>query len=178
MTTPGPCNPIPCKRSSPRPADQFEPNQDFGHAVTIGVDRSIQATDRGRRRRLVLFVDRHGELVVQVSSVPAEMDVVFRLWNNNKDVLTNWFAPLAKGGNTQAVIDLPGWVATSSRCATNDDAWLITPFTLSTGFTLSAEVGEPNNTFEFAVPGPLTRPSPGPYCPPATGTGICWSWRR
>lgn len=39
----------------------------------------------------------HGELQVVAGNVPAELDIAFRLWNSNKDVLTNWYAPLAKG---------------------------------------------------------------------------------
>jgi hypothetical protein len=148
--------------------DEFEPNQDFGHAVAIGVDRSIQATilPAGDADWFSFLVDRHGELTVQVSSAPADMDVVFRLWNNNKDVLTNWFAPLAKGGNTEAVIDLPepGRYFLEARDG-NDDARSITPFTLSTTFTPSTELGEPNNTFESATPGLLDTSIAGTILP-------------
>lgn len=36
-----------------------------------------------------------------------QLDIDVRLWNSNKDVISDWFAPLAKGGDTEALIDLP-----------------------------------------------------------------------
>ncbi|MBI3958898.1 MAG: PPC domain-containing protein, partial [Chloroflexi bacterium] len=148
--------------------DGFEPNNDFGSAASVGVDRSVQATILPVRDADWFAFDaaHHGELRVQASNVPAEMDVVYRLWNSNKDVLTNWYAPLAKGGNTDGVIDLaaPGRYFLEVRDG-SDDARSIQPYTLSTKFIAAADKGEPNNSQETATPVNLDETIPGNILP-------------
>lgn len=148
--------------------DGFEPNNDFGSAAAIGVDRSVQATILPVRDADWFSFDaaQHGELRVQASNVPAEMDVVFRLWNSNKDVLTNWFAPLAKGGNTDGVMDLaaPGRYFLEVHDG-SDDARAIQPYTLSTKFAPALDKGEPNNSLETATPVSLDETIPGNILP-------------
>ena len=148
--------------------DGFEANNDFGSAAAVGVDRSVQATILPVRDAdwFSFDVATHGELRVQASNVPAEMDLVYRLWNNNKDVLTNWYAPLAKGGNTDGVIDLaaPGRYFLEVHDG-SDDARSIQPYTLSTKFLAAADKGEPNNSLETATPVALDETLPGNILP-------------
>ena len=53
-----------------------------------------------------MTVKHHGELKVTVSNVPSTLDVQFRVWNQERTVITNWYTPLAKGGNTEGVVNL------------------------------------------------------------------------
>ena len=88
------------------------------------MDRSVQATILPVRDSdwFNFAVSQHGELAMQVSNVPADMDVAVRLWNSNRDTLTGWFTPLAKGGNTDGTVDLaaPGRYVLEVRDSSDD----------------------------------------------------------
>lgn len=52
---------------------------------------------------LAVTVDLHGELNLAITGVPADRSRAAAR-SSNKNVITNWFAPLAKGGETTAAV--------------------------------------------------------------------------
>lgn len=64
---------------------------------------------------------------------PANLDVQFQVWNADKQVISQWFTPLAKGGNTTARAGLPqaGEYFLEVRDGGDDDR-AITSYTLTT----------------------------------------------
>jgi hypothetical protein len=135
--------------------DPLEPNDTFGAAAPIQAGRDYQATlfplrDTDWYR---LVVDHRGELQVSITAVPPEMEVVFRLWNGNRETLSDWFAPLARGGDTLGSFDLadPGEYFIEVTDA-NQDARATTPYTLRFTFTPTADDDEPNDQFRDATP--------------------------
>lgn len=138
-----------------RAVDPFEPNNSFGAASELGVDRAVQTNilPQGDSDWHYLDVGHQGELQISASAVPPNLEINARVWNANKDTISNWFAPLASGGDTTGVVDLP----TPGRYYLEvvdgaSDARAIQPFTLSTKFIASADNGEPNNTVDTATP--------------------------
>ena len=117
--------------------DPFEPNNSFGHAADLGTDRTVQATILPQRDAdwYTLQVPHHGELQVEAANVPANLDIVFRLWNADVQAITSWYGPLAKGGNTNAVIDIaaPGSYVLEVHDG-NDDDRSVQSFSLTTRF--------------------------------------------
>jgi hypothetical protein len=98
-------------------------------------------------------VTHQGELQITASDVPANLDINLRVWNANKDTLSGWIAPLARGGDTSGFVDLPRAGRYYLEVADGgSDARSIQPFTLQTKFIAAADKGEPNNTLETATP--------------------------
>ncbi|HSX77520.1 MAG TPA: hypothetical protein VLQ80_02950, partial [Candidatus Saccharimonadia bacterium] len=64
---------------------------------------------------------------------PPNLDMIVRVWNTDKQVISQWFTPLAKGGNTTAKVGLPqaGEYFLEVRDG-GDDARAIAPYTLTT----------------------------------------------
>lgn len=151
-----------------RAVDAFEPNNNFGSASALGIDRAVQANllPQGDNDWYYLDVTHQGELQLSVTQAPANLDINVRVWNANKDAISNWFAPLAKGGNVTDTIDLPA----SGRYYLEvvdggSDARSIQPYTLGTKFIASADNGEPNNTLEAAAPVKLDTTIPANILP-------------
>lgn len=140
---------------------EAEPNDSFGMADFIAASGQVQATiqPRGDADWFAFVVDKPGELQVTATNVPADMDIAFRAWNGNKDVISDWFRPLAKGGDAQGVIDLPAAgryyleVGDGGGDAESDD-----PYSLNLTFTPAVDAGEPNNAFGVATPLALGQP--------------------
>ena len=65
--------------------------------------------------------------------MPANLDIDVRVWNADKQVTSQWFTPLAKGGNTTAKVGLPqaGEYFLEVRDGGDADR-AITPYTLKT----------------------------------------------
>jgi len=85
--------------------------------------------------------------------VPANLDVQFRVWNAERQTISDWYTPLAPGGDTKATVDLAtgGSYVLEVRDG-RDDARAIEPYTLQVTFTPSQDRGEPNNSMGTATP--------------------------
>jgi hypothetical protein len=135
-------------------ADAFEPNNSFGRAAELGVDRSVQANilPAGDADWFYFDVTQAGELNAVVTNVDPEMAIYYRVWNANKDLISDWFRPLAKGGDTEGIFDL----ATPGRyyleVAADSGQRAIQPYTLQLGYAASDDTHEPNGTLETAAP--------------------------
>jgi hypothetical protein len=135
--------------------DRFEPNNGFGSASPLAIGETVQATilpatDSDWYR---VDVDEQGELKVAVTGVPENLDISCRVWNSDLQTITNWFAPLKAGGDTEGTIDLPerGGYVIEIRDG-RDDARSVLPYALRATFTPTNDRGEPNNGFGSAVP--------------------------
>jgi hypothetical protein len=136
-------------------ADPFEPNDSFGMASPLKAGQDYQAsifpirdTDWYR-----FAVDHRGELQVVITSVASDLDVVFRVWDGNRDVISDWFAPLARGGDTVGTLDLA--TAGEYYLEVTDgsyDARSTEPYSLRVTFTPTADDDEPNDQFREATP--------------------------
>jgi hypothetical protein len=71
--------------------------------------------------------------VIHITNSPPNLDMIVRVWNTDKQVISQWFTPLAKGGNTTAKVGLPqaGEYFLEVRDG-GDDARAIAPYTLTT----------------------------------------------
>lgn len=138
-----------------RTVDSFEANNSFGQASNLGIDRTVQTNilPRGDSDWHYLDVTQQGELQLLISDVAANLAIDVRLWNANKDPISDWIRPLAKGGDTSGFIDLPEpgrYYLEVMEDSGSERA--IQPFTLQTQFTAAADQGEPNNTIDIATP--------------------------
>lgn len=131
-------------------ADRGENNDQFGRATPIPTDADIQANilPKGDSDWYAVDVPAQGQLDVTITSVPVNLDLSYRVWNSNRDVSHNWISPLAKGGETHGINDLPraGRYVIEVRDGRNDDR-SPDPYRLQLAFRSSADVGEPNNGF-------------------------------
>ncbi|WP_031435174.1 PPC domain-containing protein [Methylomarinum vadi] len=138
--------------------DRFEPNDSFGKAAPIDLESSLQATILPQRDVdwYRFEIAEQGELKIVAEQVAENLAIVFRLWNANKETITNWFAPLSKGGPTEAVLDLPEPGSYYLEVHDDrDDQRSVQPFTLTFEFKASGDRAEPNNSFAQAKPLPL-----------------------
>lgn len=136
-------------------ADAAEPNNDAGLATPLALDQPRQGAilPRGDADWYALEVDQHGELQVTIDQTPANLDMVFRVWNNNLDLLKDWQAPLNEGGDTLGRIDLPGAGRYYLEVRDGgDSARSVEPYTITAIFAPSADLFEPNNNFGAAAP--------------------------
>lgn len=138
-----------------RTVDSFEANNSFGQASNLGPDRTVQTNilPRGDSDWHYLDVAQQGELQIMISAVADNLAVDVRVWNANKDTLSDWLRPLAKGGDTSGFVDLPEPGRYYLEVVEDSGAERsIQPFTLQTSFVAGADTGEPNNTIELATP--------------------------
>lgn len=137
-----------------RSVDGQEPNDTFGTATALTADSRLQATilPRGDSDWYSVRVEQQGEWQVAITDVAENLDLVFRVWNANKDVISQWYTPLRTGGDTTAVIDLPaaGWYYLEVADS-NNDARAIQPYTLTLAFRASNDLAEPNDNFAMAT---------------------------
>lgn len=142
-------------------ADQGEPNNNFGAAAPLSIGQALSVTllPAGDRDWYRLTVDHHGELRLAATNVASDLAVNVRVWTANKETLTDWFAPLAVGGDTTAVVDLPAPGDYFLELAGGDSRQRsISSFTLAVDFTASADQSEPNPNFGSAMPLALGQP--------------------
>ena len=133
-----------------------EPNNIFGISNYIPADGAVSAAIAPVRDVdwYRLEVGRQGQLNIKISDVARELDIVVRVWNANKDVVSGWLAPLTRGGETEGTVDLPaGGVYSLEVRDSRDDAESAKAYTLTTSFDTAADMCEPNNSFgsAFAV---------------------------
>ncbi len=135
-------------------ADRDERNDSFGRAAHLAFDQPQQANilPSGDVDWYRLAVVEHGELSVQISDVADDLAISFRLWNSNKDTLSSWISPLANGGDTSAILDLPAAGTYYLEVAGNSAQRSTQPYTIELGFLAAADAFELNNTFGAAAP--------------------------
>jgi hypothetical protein len=135
-------------------ADQQEPNDRFGSAAAISTAADFPATilPRGDVDWYRLDVEQHGQLRVWIEDVVDPLDIVVRVRNADKDPLTGYFKPSAKGAPTEVLADLPApgrwWLEVRDNY---DDARAIEPYRLRSELTPSKDRFEPNDSFSQAV---------------------------
>jgi hypothetical protein len=136
-------------------SDPYEPNNNFGMAADVTPNQTWRSTilPKGDSDWFRVLVDHHGQLAITASSVPANLDVNFRVWTGEKAYLTGWLAPLAEGGDNKAIVDLPapGAYVVEMRDG-RDDKRSIQPIDLQFAFTPSVDAYEPNGGFGTAAP--------------------------
>ncbi|MBK8051290.1 MAG: PPC domain-containing protein [Anaerolineales bacterium] len=134
-------------------ADVFEPNNSFGAVAPLTLGQSISATilPANDADWYGFTVDKHGELKLKISGVDPEMAVFMRIWNANRDTLTDWFRPLAKGGDTEATVDLPAPGRYALEVTADYGQRAIQPYNLRADFTPAVDAQEPNNSFAHAA---------------------------
>lgn len=149
-------------------ADPFEPNNSFGKASNLGVNRAVPTNllPAGDSDWHFLEVTHQGELQIIISDVPADLTIDVRVWNANKDTLSGWIKPLAPGGDTVGFVDLPEPGRYYLEVVEDSGSRrAVQPFTLQTRFTSSADNGEPNDSLEIATPVTLDTTIPANILP-------------
>jgi len=131
-------------------ADTGEPNDKFGQPTPIEFDAPFQSNilPKGDADWYAIEVEDQGELTVNITDAPDNLDISFRIWDADKYAISSWFAPLAQGGPVEGVFDLPqaGRYMIEVRDG-KDDARSAIPFTTEVSFKPSGDQSEPNNKF-------------------------------
>jgi hypothetical protein len=134
---------------------EIEPNDRFALANPIAATGQVTGAinPRGDVDFYRLEVVRPGELDVFITDVAPELAIVFRVWDADRRVSTDWQRPLRAGAETTGFADLPraGLYFLEVR-QSGDDAASSQPYTLQTTFTLVAEAWEPNDSPATATP--------------------------
>src|SRR5687768_8822645 len=73
-----------------------EPNNSFGaaHPLALGTPLQDAIVPRGDVDWYMVSVDHPGELQIAIGNSPATLDIDVRVWNANRDTISDWFAPL------------------------------------------------------------------------------------
>lgn len=152
--------------------DNLEPNNAIGSASPIQSGQPLQATilPKNDGDWYSLEVAHQGELTVKISDPPANLDMVFRVFNANGEWSDGWFRPLAVGGVTEAVVDLPrpGRYYLEVRDNDNNERSVL-PYTLTATFAATADAFEPNDLFGAATPLALGQSVQGTILPKNDG---------
>jgi hypothetical protein len=136
------------------PAFDPEPNGRAAQAAPLILGEETQATILPIRDVDWFFVDveTQGELVIIVTQVPATLDVAFRVYNSNIDVLRDWFNPLTTGADNFGAVDLPAagryYIEVRDQ---GDNARSAATYTLVAEFAPSPDAAEPNDYFGGAT---------------------------
>ena len=135
--------------------DALEPNDSFGRAAPEAPNGAhrVAIFPRGDQDWIGFRVDQPGTLDIALTAVPENLDVYFRVWNAEKDVLKDWVGPPRPGGDTVGFADLakPGLYYLQIKDG-RDDGWNAASFDLAMSFTEQPDPFEPNNTFTDARP--------------------------
>jgi uncharacterized caspase-like protein len=135
--------------------DEAEPNQSFAEATPVSQSGRYRLAmfPRGDHDWLSIDVDHPGELKLLVTASPADLDLHLRVFDANKDVVRDWVAPMRKGGDNEAFVDLPRpgryFVEVSDGY---DDASSADLFDFELAFTPQPDQYEPNDTIATATP--------------------------
>lgn len=106
-----------------------------------------------------------GELRFGISEVDSQMAVSARVWNANRDTVSNWFSPLNTGGNTEGAVDLTAPGRYYLEVAAEYGQRSLQPYLLQMGFTASGDDNEPNDSYETATPMTLDQTIAGAIWP-------------
>jgi hypothetical protein len=128
---------------TPEP-DQYEPNNSAGQATVVSTDGEFlfNILPRGDADWFALKVDAAGELKVSIDEGPPDLDLYYRVWNANRQVIRDYVAPYAKGGLTEGFADLPaaGLYFIEVTDGSNDGR-SVAPATLQSTFTAALDGG-------------------------------------
>ncbi len=138
----------------PQP-DQHEPNNSMAAAaqLTPGGQILFNILPRGDTDWFRVDVASGGELAIFLDDGPDNLDLHYRVWNAERQVIRDWVAPYRKGGLTEGFADLPsaGTYYIELTDGRSDDRSIVHA-TMKTVFTPAYDRLEPNNTFGTARP--------------------------
>jgi hypothetical protein len=145
---------------APEP-DQYEPNNSAAAAaaLTPGGEILFNILPRGDTDWFRIEAASAGELAVFIDEGPKNLDLHYRVWNANLQVIRDWVAPYRKGGLTEGFADLPtaGVYFIEVSDGRSDDR-SVEHATLATKFTPTDDPLEPNNGYGAARPLKLGTP--------------------
>ena len=145
---------------TPEP-DQYEPNNTSGEAsaLTPGGTILFNILPRGDNDWFRVDAPAAGELAVVIDESPENLDLYFRVWDQDRNVIRDWVAPYRKGGVAEGFADLPkaGVYFIEVTDGSNDER-SVQHATLSTVFTPAADMLDGNNSYGRAAPLPFDAP--------------------
>jgi hypothetical protein len=104
-------------------------------------------------------VDGRAQVQVLITDVAPELEMVFRLFDANKDLLLNWQRPARPGGDTDVTFDVPRAGRYYLELAeSNDNGRSTQAYTLLVEPTLATDATEDNDMFMKAQPITLGAP--------------------
>jgi len=136
-----------------QPGDDFEPNNRLGAAaaITPGQDVLASINPQGDHDWYAFTVDRQGTLDFLVTNPPDNLDVAFRLFDDDGRDLTGWRGARRVGGDNDALLALTRAGLYRLELADgSDDASAQEPYTLRTTFYPGDDY-EPNPSFGQAA---------------------------
>ncbi len=150
-------------------ADPGEPNNRFADPTSLTPGSPIQATIFPTRDHdwYSFQVPGRSQVRVLITQVPQDMEMVFQVWNANKDLLLSWQGPPRPGADTDITFDLPGAGTYYLEVAeSRDDGRSTQPYTLQITVVPAVDAGEDNDIFMNAQPLQLSQEVQGSILPP------------
>ncbi|MEX0697210.1 MAG: caspase family protein [Dongiaceae bacterium] len=135
--------------------DQHEPNNSASTAtpLTPGGVVLFNILPRGDTDWYRVETVSGGELAIVLDESPENLDLHFRVWDADRQIVGDWVAPYRMGGVAEGFADLPRADTYFIEVVDgNNDARSPEPATLGTVFTPVADTQEPNNGFGTAAP--------------------------
>ncbi len=135
--------------------DRAEPNNSYGSASILAIGEPVKVThlpanDNDWYR---IHVDEQGQLDVNITDVPSNLDIFYRIWNSEKSTISGWTGPLKEGGDTIGSFDLAKAGDYFLEVAdSKHDNRSIEPYTIRLGFIPSRDRSEANDSFSQASP--------------------------
>jgi hypothetical protein len=149
-------------------ADQFEPNNSQSEAtpLTPGGLLAFNILPRGDADWFRINTAEQGELSVLVDESPDNLDLYFRVYDENNKVIRDWVGPPRAGGSAEGFADLPESGSYYLQVKDgSDDQRSVSPAVLSTRFIATGDLFEPNNSFGAAQPLALGKKARGAILP-------------
>ncbi len=135
-------------------ADTAEPNDDLANATPILFDKAIQANilPRGDGDLYTIDIAQQGELTVEFSASPAELDMAFRVLDAKGSQVWGWQGAREPGAPHTSWADLktPGRYLIEVRDGGNS-ARSAEPYTMVASFTPTSDAAEPNDELAKAA---------------------------
>lgn len=137
--------------------DQYEPNNTMAAATphAAGNEIALNILPRGDYDWFRIDAPSQGELALTIDEGPEDLDLKFRVWDANREVMQGWIKPYRKGGLTEGFVDFPSagtyFIEVSDD---GDDGRSIEHAIMRTQFTPTNDIAEPNNTFGQSRPFP------------------------
>jgi hypothetical protein len=139
--------------------DDYEPNDSFSTATLIPAtgEHTLAIFPRGEADWFRVDIDDPGELTIEATGVPQNLDLAFQVTDADKNVILNWVAAPRPGGDVTGFVDLAraGTYYIELRDSYNDQG-AIGPITLKTRYIRAPDQYEPNDS-----PGIATDLRPG-----------------
>ncbi|MHA1554857.1 MAG: caspase family protein [Alphaproteobacteria bacterium] len=135
--------------------DVAEPNNAFGSPALVEPTSTHHPAifPRGDIDWLAVDVPHPGELTMEITNSPKDLDLYMRVWTADKSVLRDWFGPGRKGGDVYGFADLPApgryfiEISDGNRDAASEDL-----FRLDLTYIAQPDQYEPNNGQADAAP--------------------------